>query len=422
MRAHRPNDRCVFRFAQVCLSRREELFQEVSMSEQAIGEQQIPVLDQQTVTVLMRQVLGYQERALLKWQVHEVAGWNGPATRGVYRVAGTGRDQDREVEWSLILKVLSLTPEGRALGVSEQEHVLYWKREALVYQSDLLDDLPGGLRGPRCYAITEQPDESVWLWLEDVKDLYGPRWPLEQYARAAHHLGQMNGAYLAGRSLPDYPWLVRTGSPRGLLDHYGWMWKIVHDPSTWQHPRLCATFPLPIASRLLRLWEDRSVLLDVLERLPQTFCHLDAWRGNLFAAPQAYGEHQLIALDWAYPGLGTIATDIGDLMAPSFSLFGVEACDPRTLDTVIFEGYLEGLSAAGWRGDRRVVRCAFAIFTALKYGCFLHWLSQIIDESLHAFWERRTGHPLDECLQNQARLIYYLLDLADEARQLITSV
>ncbi len=215
------------------------------MSEQAIGEQQIPVLDQQTVTVLMRQVLGYQERELLKWQVHEVAGWNGPATRGVYRVAGTGRDQDREVEWSLILKVLSLTPEGRALGVSEQEHVLYWKREALVYQSDLLDDLPGGLRGPRCYAITEQPDESVWLWLEDVKDLYGPRWPLEQYARAAHHLGQMNGAYLAGRSLPDYPWLVRTGSPRGLLDHYGWMWKIVHDPSTWQHPRLCAAFPLP---------------------------------------------------------------------------------------------------------------------------------------------------------------------------------
>src|SRR5260370_22800053 len=76
VRAHRPNDRCVFRFAQVCLSRREELFQEVSMSEQAIGEQQIPVLDQQTVTVLMRHVLGCQERELLKWQGHNVAGWN----------------------------------------------------------------------------------------------------------------------------------------------------------------------------------------------------------------------------------------------------------------------------------------------------------------------------------------------------------
>lgn len=392
------------------------------MSEQTIRNHQIPVLDQQMVTSLMRQVLGRQEIELLRFQVHAVADWNGPATRGVYRLAGTGWNQGREMEWSLILKVLSQTPEGRARGSSEQEHVLYWKREVLVYQSDLLDDLPGGLRGPHCYSIMEQPDESVWLWLEEVKELYGPRWPLEQYALAARSLGQLNGAYLADRPLPAYPWLVRTGSPRTLLELAGWMWKRAYDPSTWLHPRIRATFPLPIESRLLHLWEDRYVLLDVLERLPQTFCHLDAWRGNLFATPPEDGAHQLIAIDWAYPGLGTIATDIGDLMAPSFSLFKVEPCNPRTLDTVIFEGYLEGLSAAGWRGDRTAVRCAFAIFTALKYGCFLHWLSQIIDESLHASWEHRTGHPLDECLQNQARLIYYLLDLADEARHLINSL
>ncbi len=69
-----------------------------------------------------------------------------------------------------------------------------------------------------------------------------------------------------------------------------------------------------------------------------------------------------------------------------------------------------------------MVRCAFAIFTVLKYGCFLHWLYQIRDESRYVSWERRTGHLLDECLQNQASLTYYLLDLADEARHLINSV
>ena len=392
------------------------------MREQSSNEHHLPVLDEQTVRVLMRQILGRQDIELLKFQVHRASDWTGPATRGVYHLTGSGRDQEREVEWSLVLKVLSLTSEGSNPATSSETHVLYWKREALVYQSDLLDDLPGGVRGPRCYGIVEHADSSVWLWLEDVKEIYGPRWPLEQCARAAQSLGQMNGAYLAGRPLPSYPWLVRTGSPRGLLDHYGWMWKIVHDSSTWQHPRLCAAFPLPIASRLLRLWEDHDALLDVLERLPQTFCHLDAWRRNLFAAPERDGKHQLIAIDWAYPGLGTIATDIGDLLAASFSLFGVEPCDPRTLDTVIFQSYLEGLSAAGWRGDRSMVRCAFAIFTALKYGCFLHWLYQIREESRHASWERRTGHPLDECLQNQARLTYYLLDLADEARHLINAM
>jgi hypothetical protein len=291
-----------------------------------------------------------------------------------------------------------------------------------VYQSQLLDDLPGGLRGPRCYGITEQADASVWLWLEEVKEIYGSRWPLAQYARAAQSLGQLNGAYLAGRPVPSFPWLVRNGSPRGLLDHYSWMWQIVHEPSTWQHPRLCAAFPYPIASRLLRLWKDHDTLLDVLERLPQTFGHLDAWRRNLFAVPEKDENHQLIAIDWAYAGLGTIATDAGDLFAASFSQFGVESCDPRTLDAVIFQNYLEGLLTAGWRGDRGMVRCAFALFAALKYGCLLHWLSKIIDESQYASWERRTGHPLDECLQNQASLIYYLLDLADEARHLINSV
>lgn len=160
----------------------------------------------------------------------------------------------------------------------------------------------------------------------------------------------------------------------------------------------------------------------MLERFPQTFCHLDAWRGNLFAVPKADGEQQLVAIDWSYPGLGTIATDIGDLMAPSFSLLRVEPCDPRTLDKVIFESYLEGLSAAGWQGNRSVVRCAFALFTALKYGCLLFWLHQITDESQHTFWEQRRGHPLKESIQQQAALIYYLLDLADEGRSLIDVV
>lgn len=392
------------------------------MKEQATPKSQFPVLNQQMVTLLMDQVLGHQKVKLLKWQLQELAGWTGLATGGVYRLIGTGLNRDQETEWSLILKVLTLTPAGKASAADKQEHVLYWKREALVYQSQLLSDLPGGLRGPRCYDCLEHSDESVWLWLEDVKEPYGSRWPLEQYARAARSLGQMNGAYLAGRPLPSYPWLVKTGSPRGLLEQSGWMWKIARAPSTWQHPLLRAAFPLPIASRLLRLWEERNVLLDVFERLPQTFCHLDAWRGNLCAAPQGDRQHQLIAIDWAYPGLGTIATDIGDLFAPSFGLFGVEPCDPRTLDTVIFENYLEGLQAVGWHGDRSMVRCAFAIFAALKYGCFLHWLYQMVDEDRHASWTRRTGHSLDECLQNQAALIYYLLDLADEARHLLHSM
>lgn len=394
------------------------------MGERTARDRQPPTLDHRTVTGLARQVVGRHGIERVRFQVHPVADWTGPATAGVYRVAGTAWERDREVAWSLILKVLARGPEGlapneRVPASKRLDHVLYWKREALVYQSRLLDDLPGGVTGPRCYRVMERPDRSVWLWLEEVRDQYGPRWPLEQYARAAACLGRMNGAYLAGQPPPTYPWLVRTGSPRGLLEHFGEMWAMVDVPRTWDHPLVRAAFPVPIASRLRRLWGDRSVLLDIFEGLPQTFCHLDAWRRNLFAPPPGDGQDRLIAIDWAFPGMGTVATDIGDLFAASYGFFGVEPCDPRTLDTVIFDSYLEGLEAAGWRGERRMVRIAFGILASLKYGCVLHWLAQTVDEGRHAAWQRRTGHPLDECVQNQAALIDYLLELADEARQLI---
>lgn len=392
------------------------------MHEETSSEKQFQALDRRAITAVLHQVLEREEDEPLQWQARKIAHITGAATVGVYRLTGKGRDQYGERNWSLILKMLGRTPAGKIAAGGEQEHVLYWKREALVYQSELLNDLPGGLRGPRCYAITEPGDDSAWLWLEDVQDLYGARWPLAQYARAARCLGEMNGAYLAGRPLPTFPWLVRSGSPRGLLEHYGWMWKTVQDPATWQHPLLRATFPIPIAERLWRLWQDRHMLLNILERLPQTFCHMDAWHDNLIATPGTEGEHRLLAIDWAYAGLSTIATDIGDLMAPSFGLFKVEPCDPQTLDRTIFESYLEGLTVSGWQGNQRMVRCAFTLFTSLKYGCLLFWLHRIIDESQHASWEQRTNHPLDKCLQNQAALIYYLLDLVDEGRRLIEEV
>jgi hypothetical protein len=46
----------------------------------------------------------------------------------------------------------------------------YWKREALVFQSGILDDWKGDLVPVRCYDVVEQPDDSVWLWLEHVRE------------------------------------------------------------------------------------------------------------------------------------------------------------------------------------------------------------------------------------------------------------
>jgi hypothetical protein len=60
------------------------------------------------------------------------------------------------VNGSLILKAV-----GPASGSLEPSTWGYWKREALVYQSGLLNDLPGDLITPRCLGIVENPDQET---------------------------------------------------------------------------------------------------------------------------------------------------------------------------------------------------------------------------------------------------------------------
>ena len=60
------------------------------MREQSSNEHHLPVLDEQTVRVLMRQILGRQDIELLKFQVHRASDWTGPATSGVYHLTGSG--------------------------------------------------------------------------------------------------------------------------------------------------------------------------------------------------------------------------------------------------------------------------------------------------------------------------------------------
>ncbi len=241
--------------------------------------------------------LGSDTIAIERWQVRPAGASAGAATAGVYRVSGTADDRGALVQWAIMLKVIrpaaaAWNPAARAI-----DHPIDWKREALAYESGLLADLPGGIVAPRCFAIEERADESCWLWLEEVGDRYGPRWPLAQYAHAAVALGRFNGAYLAGRPLPAYPWLGPPGAMRGLLQAFAFVQDVVCDPATWQHPLLRAAFPIPIADRLLGLWADRAPLLAALDRLPTTFSHKDAFRRNMFASSDAHGQSQLVLID-----------------------------------------------------------------------------------------------------------------------------
>jgi hypothetical protein len=376
-----------------------------------------PPLDAAGLTQVARSALQSTTVEVQRWHARPAGASSGSATAGVYHVTGTARDHGSSLDWSVVLKIIRPAANAANPASLDEGHALYWKREALAYTSGLLDDLPGGIAAPRCLLHEEREDGSIWLWLEEVQDRYGSAWPLEQYARAARCLGRFNGVYLAGRPLPNTPWLGQPGALRGLLDAFAWLQDTLRDPATWEHPLIATAFPPGSARRLLALWHNRTALIDMLDRLPLTLCHKDAFRKNMFA-PVDRSAEQLVMIDWAYVGHGEVGLDLADLFGASHVTFSVDTTDLHAFDATVFGSYLAGLRDAGWYGDEQMVRFSFAASAALKYGGLLFWLHELAAGRDTSGWEGVYDRPIETIIHEHTALVMYLLDLADEAHAL----
>ncbi|MCP4384464.1 MAG: hypothetical protein GY798_24145 [Hyphomicrobiales bacterium] len=373
-------------------------------------------LDGSILTPVVRRLFGRDDVAVIDWQVSSLAGGFAGDTvggEGTVRVQGTADVGPETLDWSVVLKTLSRAPD---VGSEDPRDWHYWKREALAYESGLLDDIEGGLSAPRCYGVTGFGETTYWLWLEDESDAFGGSWPLLHYAIAARHLGQFNG-YAFGRSVPNYPWLTRGRAKNwiGLADIY------LRDlPAIMaQEPRydwLTETH----AKGILSLWKDRRPLFDALDRLPRTLCHHDAFGRNLFARKNSDGSQETIAIDWQIVGTGAFGEDIVPLICVSLQFMDVPMGDAAMLQGLVLEGYLDGLRDTGCRFDERDVRFAFSATAALMLGVGgLIWLQHFLDAEQRVMVERNIGQPLDAITENFAALQTYLLSLGDEAKRLM---
>jgi hypothetical protein len=177
-------------------------------------------------------------------------------------------------------------------------------------------------------------------------------------------------------------------------------------------------------TRILRLWADRHQLLALLDRLPCSFCHLDAFRRNLIARTGDEGREQTVLIDWAEAGPGVVGEELVPLFSASLRFVAVDADKIADLDDLIFAGYVEGLRDAGWRGDSRLARFGYAATAALQ---------SVADRAIK--WPniaRRAaalpaGQEPPRLLDaggpaQQTALRRHLLDLGDEARALLNSL
>ena len=357
-------------------------------------------------------------RAALQSSAAEVVSWDrSPITGGygggtgessVHRFRGMARDHARELPWTMILKILR-KPDSNPPNGDE------WKREMDVYRSGLLDKLPEGLAAPRCFGVEEFPGECCWLWLEDITDGV-TSWPLTRYRLAARHLGRLSGSHLAPEPLAASPWLSSDWIRNDFADAVA---EENRFRDSLDHPLMRRFLPGDAGSKALRLLAEREYFLSALANLPQTLCHFDAFRRNLFAR-HGQGRDETVLIDWASVGQGPIGADIVALVWVSLCFVEVSSADASMLDRIVYAGFLSGLHDAGWEGDERLVRLGYTAAIALRrIGTYGHMLGSILDETLHERWEAMLHRPITDVADHWARAGRHIERMADEARGLI---
>ncbi len=375
-------------------------------------------IDKELLTPIIRRALDSPTAEPVEWSIDRLH-HNAiiPSTGGLYRLAGTARDDGTTRPWSLILKV-ALAPSDPENG--DEKDPLYWKREWLAFASGLLDDLPGRIAAPHCYGITDRGGEGGWLWLEEIADIAPGRWPLARFCQAARDLGGLGRAPGIEFSPPAYSWLntnvVRFFAEAEFLRSY-------MDPANpqgvWASPLLQSVISTATAERVLGVWAEAEQFAAANERLPQVLGHLDAHRRNLMIRRATDGEEQTVAIDWAFIGTAAIGTELGEFLPGSALNFDIHPFELVDYDSAIYAAYLEGLYEAGWQGDERAVRLGYTSYVALRYGVFqAAWIPFMLDGDRKAAHEQDYQLTAAEIAAGWSALIEYGLDRADEARRL----
>lgn len=360
-------------------------------------------ITEEQILECVQQMTENHEIRLGEWSCNRL-GWeaSNDVTGGIYRVRGEAKCEQEYFQWSLILKIIVPVP-----YFDDPQHYNYWKREILAYQSGLLQNLPSMLKAPRCLAIEEKDDHTIWLWLEDVSGQFGTNWGSDDYAIAARILGAFNGAYLIGESLPDEPWLCQRWLSSWVKECDKYDDQSALNPDTWKNRLLNEYFPNNIFERYQNFYNGRSSLLDGLLKIPRVLTHNDAWAPNLFLQ----GENSMIAIDWAFVGITGVGEELGRLYGLILNSESGTIVNAESL----FEQYMAGLRDAGWGGDAAIVRFGFTASAGVRCG-------MVIPRLVEQITKRRNEEVITEEIKAWSSMAVQLLELAEEALSLIPKI
>jgi hypothetical protein len=350
------------------------------------------------------------QAVITQWQIEPIHGGWGGAIGGtaLYRFSG---QTEQHGAWSLVLKILY-----ERQGETELSPY-YWKREYELYRSGLLNQLPDtGLMPPIIYGF-EDFQSSCWVWMADIEE-EKESWSLDDYYTVSRRLGRFNGAYLFDVPIPDEAWLSdrwHCAIVPPLADTFERL------DDYLQHPLAQRALPLADKEAILAIWQEWERFCDVLSTLPQTFCHLDAFRRNIF-----HREQNSILIDWAMAGRAAIGEELVTMVSLSIFFAEYPADYADALDRAVFAGYIAGLRDVGWRGDERLARLGYCCAMVLRGLAGVEQdLNLLVNEDRHAQFRQMLAQKdrataMENIADNFARVRRFrLIKMADEARQLL---
>ena len=168
---------------------------------------------------------------------------------------------------------------------------------------------------------------------------------------------------------------------------------------------------------MTQTWEARERVFALLDSQPQTLCHYDVWPKNLVAQVDDRGNDRTALVDWAFAGIGPVGHDAANLILDALLSFYIDIERAHELYQSVLQGYVQGLSDAGYAGDEGVVRTTVGAVAAVKY---LWKVASLLrnagDEARLSDLERKHKRSAKEIYGAHAAFIYFLQDLAGATR------
>jgi len=346
---------------------------------------------------LLERIVSSSALRLVSWNLYPLGKEKGESS--VYSVSCCALENHVEISKNLILKILK--PDAKR---NHTDHYYYWIREALVYRSGILNQLPPVIHAPSCYAVDENADGSVWIWLEAIDvDLIQSDWDLDRMGRIAYLLGMFNGAYVnESHQSQIHPCLCQQ-----------WM-------RSWTD--VCTAYAKPVEEQRVRwerhvnhpdMWERYvrnrsriSVLLDTLALLPRGLAHQDVHWDNIFLV-QRDGRDVLLAMDWQFASISGVGEELGRMFGYALLKKKIPLDQVEDYKEALFSQYLLGLREAGWMGDAKFARYGFTVTAALRF-------IMVFDKLLERIETDSGSNQVDEH-SHLLQVAEILLSMADES-------